>query len=347
LESSEKSIEQLSPDLQVLDTDNKNVGKSTSKENTENGENPQSLALLDKFGFWGFDFFTQNHIPLGDCIADSEFMTTHKDTHTIQEHLMEDPYYHVTAIEASVEGDTHYFVLKGYNNWRKEPSNELEKERAIVKLSITPLNDEEYRQISSKLYRMSMQYLDREYNEKSDFILTSGDSVPPLPIKNTQSLEYARNLPKCSKLESDEALRIKNFFDNPQEIGGSINGEGIDLWELEGEIPFVLSTDNGREAIRIFAHSNGSAVGGFKLTMNLDDFGMIGQWDIVDSASIWVNNVDIFTYLKIKNEWTQLDMYFMYIKEGEDKQKVRIFTPNNPYGTYWGSYKSSRVFDKK
>ena len=194
---------------------------------------------------------------------------------------------------------------------------------------------------------MSMQYLDREYNEKSDFILTSGDSVPPLPIKNTQSLEYARNLPKCSKLESDEALRIKNFFDNPQEIGGSINGEGIDLWELEGEIPFVLSTDNGREAIRIFAHSNGSAVGGFKLTMNLDDFGMIGQWDIVDSASIWVNNVDIFTYLKIKNEWTQLDMYFMYIKEGEDKQKVRIFTPNNPYGTYWGSYKSSRVFDKK
>ena len=63
MESSEKSIEQLSPDLQVLDTDNKNVGKSTSKESTENGENLQSLALLDKFGFWGFDFFTQNHIP--------------------------------------------------------------------------------------------------------------------------------------------------------------------------------------------------------------------------------------------------------------------------------------------
>lgn len=37
----------------------------------------------------------------------------------------------------------------------------------------------------------------------------------------------------------------------------------------------------------------------------------------------------------------------MYVKEGEDKQKVRIFTPNNPYGTYWGTYKSSRVFDKK
>lgn len=39
--------------------------------------------------------------------------------------------------------------------------------------------------------------------------------------------------------------------------------------------------------------------------MNLDDFDMTGQWDIVDSTSIWVNNVDIFTYLKIKNKWTQ------------------------------------------
>ncbi|MCX2717786.1 hypothetical protein OQH61_08585 [Helicobacter sp. MIT 21-1697] len=50
-----------------------------------NIQNPQLLTLLDKFGFWGFDFHIQNHTPLGDCI-DYVFMTTHKDTHTIQEH---------------------------------------------------------------------------------------------------------------------------------------------------------------------------------------------------------------------------------------------------------------------